>query len=185
MLTSSVNGVFNFMDNILSNFFLRKPSKLGSLSKNICMCTVCVSVCCVCLFKILSLLQWFMLKYFNSESSFKLRWCCARDLFGSQIPVTTGGFELQISCIRSSYLTHQAIRPDDLLGQVATLYARFAVQTTLWSLKFVIQINLEHDTISSYCGPSEKSHTDKSQQQFCLKTFKKPTDYFPWFKMIS
>ena len=72
-------------------FFLRKPSKLGSLSKNICMCTVCVSVCCVCLFKILSLLQWFMLKYFNSEPSFKLRWCCARDLFGSQIPVTTEG----------------------------------------------------------------------------------------------
>ena len=26
--------------------------------------------------------------------SFKLRWCRARDLFGSQIPLTTGGFEL-------------------------------------------------------------------------------------------
>ena len=35
-----------------------------------------------------------------------LRWCRARDLFGSQIPVTIGGFELRISCIRSSYLTH-------------------------------------------------------------------------------
>ena len=35
-----------------------------------------------------------------------LRWCRARDLFGLQIPVTTGGFELRISCIRSSYLTH-------------------------------------------------------------------------------
>ena len=35
-----------------------------------------------------------------------LWWCHARDLFGSQIPVTTGGFELQISCIQSSYLTH-------------------------------------------------------------------------------
>ena len=33
-----------------------------------------------------------------------LRWCRARDLFGSQIPVTTGGFELRITCIRSSYL---------------------------------------------------------------------------------
>ena len=35
-----------------------------------------------------------------------LRWYRARDLFASQIPVTTGGFELRISCIRSSYLTH-------------------------------------------------------------------------------
>ena len=35
-----------------------------------------------------------------------LRWCRARDLFGSQISVTTGGFELRISCIRSSYLTY-------------------------------------------------------------------------------
>ena len=34
-----------------------------------------------------------------------LRCCHAQDLFGSQIPVTTGGFELQISCIQSSYLT--------------------------------------------------------------------------------
>ena len=42
-----------------------------------------------------------MLRYFNFEPSFKLRWCRARDLFGSQIPVTTGGFELQISCIQS------------------------------------------------------------------------------------
>ena len=34
------------------------------------------------------------------------RWGCARDLCGPQIPVTTEGFELRISCIRSSYLTH-------------------------------------------------------------------------------
>ena len=27
---------------------------------------------------------------------------CARELFESQIPVTTGGFELGISCIRRS-----------------------------------------------------------------------------------
>ena len=45
-----------------------------------------------------------MWRYFNFEPSFKLRWCRAQDLFGSQIPVTTGGFELRISCIRSSYL---------------------------------------------------------------------------------
>ena len=46
------------------------------------------------------------LRYFNFEPSFKLRWYRARDLLGSQIPVTTGGFELRISCTRSSYLTH-------------------------------------------------------------------------------
>ena len=34
-----------------------------------------------------------MLKNFHFEPSFKLRWCLAQDLFGSQIPVTTGGFE--------------------------------------------------------------------------------------------
>ena len=35
-----------------------------------------------------------MMRYFNFEPSFKLRWCHAQDLFGSQIAVTTGGFEL-------------------------------------------------------------------------------------------
>ena len=45
------------------------------------------------------------LRYFNFEPSFKLQWCRARELFGSQIPVATGGFELPIFCIRSSYLT--------------------------------------------------------------------------------
>ena len=46
-----------------------------------------------------------------TQGSQKLKELCncamvsARDLFGSQIPVTTGGFELRISCIRSSYLT--------------------------------------------------------------------------------
>ena len=48
--------------------------------------------------------------------------------------VTTGGYELWILCVRSSYLTHEAIRPNILVG--------------MWSLKFVIQINLEHDTIA-------------------------------------
>ena len=42
------------------------------------------------------------LRYFNLEPSFKLLRCRARDLFRSQIPVTTGGFELPFSCIRSS-----------------------------------------------------------------------------------
>ena len=68
-----------------------------------------------------------MLRYFNFELSFKLRWCRARDLFGSQFPVTTGGFELQISCIRSNYL--------ELSGAT-------------WSLEFVIPKNLENDTIA-------------------------------------
>ena len=48
----------------------------------------------------------YRLRYFNFESSFKLRCCRAQDLFGSQIPVTTGGCELRIFCIRSSYPTH-------------------------------------------------------------------------------
>ena len=43
-----------------------------------------------------------MLRYFNFEPSFRLRWCRAQDLFGSQIPVTTGGFEPRVSCIQTS-----------------------------------------------------------------------------------
>ena len=39
----------------------------------------------------------FILRYFNFEPSFTLQWCSARDLLGSQITVTTGGFELRIS----------------------------------------------------------------------------------------
>ena len=45
-----------------------------------------------------------VLRYFIFEPSLKLRWCRARDLFGSQVPVTIGGFELRISCIQSCYL---------------------------------------------------------------------------------
>ena len=33
----------------------------------------------------------------NEKDKQKLRWCRARDLIGSKIPVTTGGFELQVS----------------------------------------------------------------------------------------
>ena len=40
------------------------------------------------------------------------RWCRVRELLGSQIPVTTGGVKLRISCIHSSYLTHWAVRPN-------------------------------------------------------------------------
>ena len=50
-----------------------------------------------------------MLRYFNFEPSFKLRWCRAQDLFGPQIPVTTGGFELRISCIRITGLQGKGV----------------------------------------------------------------------------
>ena len=59
-----------------------------------------------------------------------LRWCCARDLFGLQIPVTTGG----------------TWWPSGLGNYFVC--KRLAVQTLLWSLEFVIQINLEHNTIA-------------------------------------
>ena len=47
-----------------------------------------------------------MLRYFNFKLSFKLRWFRPRDLFGSQISVTTEWFEFRIFYIQSSYLTH-------------------------------------------------------------------------------
>ena len=34
---------------------------------------------------------------FLSHERFRLQWCRARDSFRSQIPVTTGGFQLRIS----------------------------------------------------------------------------------------
>ena len=55
-----------------------------------------------------------MLRYFNFEANLKLRWYGARYLFGLQIPVTTGGLEQRISCIRSRYQTHLAIRSNKL-----------------------------------------------------------------------
>ena len=63
---------------------------------------------CIAMFTILSLKVTLTnkLKYLNLKPSFKLQWYRAQDLFESQIPVTTGDFELQISCMRSSYLTH-------------------------------------------------------------------------------
>ena len=88
--------------------------------------------------------SYFILRYFNFEPSFKLRWCRARDSLGLQIPVTAGGFEQRISCIRCFYLTHQ------VSGLVNDFVCkRFAVQTLLWSLEFVILINLEYDTIAT------------------------------------
>ena len=57
-----------------------------------------------------------MLCYITLKLTLCLGWCRARDLLGSQISVTTGGFELKISCIRSSYLTHYAIKSNSLGG---------------------------------------------------------------------
>ena len=76
-----------------------------------------------------------MLKHFDFEPSFQMRWCRARDLFGSQIPVATGRFELRIFSTRSGLGNYFVCK-------------RFVVQALLWSLEFVIEINLEHDTIA-------------------------------------
>ena len=90
--------------------------------------------------------------YTNFKTAYKhmliLWWCHAQELFGSQIPVTTGGIELWISCIQSNYVTHKAIRPNRLGGFRVPECKRFVEQTLLWSLKGVIQIILEHDTIA-------------------------------------
>ena len=62
-----------------------------------------------------------LLRYFSFEPSFKMRWSHAQELFGSQILVTKGGFALQISCIGSSQLTHQAL----LIVEILQLRAKF------------------------------------------------------------
>ena len=46
------------------------------------------------------------LRYSNFEPILKLSCCCDWDLFQSQIPVTSGVFEQQISSILSSYVTN-------------------------------------------------------------------------------
>ena len=71
--------------------------------------------------------------------------CRARDVFVSQIPVATERSELWISCIRSSSLTHYAIRHNRLGGlgvpqKGSKRSQRFAIQTLLWSLEFATQI---------------------------------------------
>ena len=62
-------------------------------------CFICVTIPCyiiaehVFLQKYVQLVFSSKLRYFNSDPSFKLRCCRARDLFGSPIPVTTRGFQ--------------------------------------------------------------------------------------------
>ena len=66
----------------------------------------------------------FVVRYFNFESSLKLQRCRARYLFGSQISWPSG------------------------LGN-DFVCKRFAVQTLLWSLEFVIRIDLKHNNIAA------------------------------------
>ena len=49
--------------------------------------------------------------YFNFEPNFKLWWCRAQNFNRSQIPVTTGRFELRTSYTQRICLTHLAIGP--------------------------------------------------------------------------
>ena len=94
----------------------------------------------------------------------KLRWRCARDLFESQILVNIGGFGLQIS--RYEVVT---LLPSGLRNHFVC--KRFAVQTLLRSHKFVIQINLEHDTTSVW-GLARSWSTSTLLKLFLLKNWK-------------
>ena len=71
-----------------------------------------------------------ILKNTIQRSNKKVNLIVTSNLFESKIPVTTGGFELS--------------------SQLGTDFVskRFAVQTLLWSLEFIIQTNLEHGTIA-------------------------------------
>ena len=84
-----------------------------------------------------------MLRYFNFDASFKLQWCRARDLFGSQISVTQEGLNCEPLAYEVVTWWHSG------LGNYFVC-KRFAVQTLLWSLGFVIQINLKHDIIAAW-----------------------------------
>ena len=92
-----------------------------------------------------------------------------KNLFGSQIPVTTGGFELPISCIKSRYLT---LWPSGLGNDFVC--KRFAVQTLLWSLEFVIQINLSSTTPSQF---KTWLQVKVSQQSRCPTVFSNHKDF--------
>ena len=118
---------FNFnVDHLRFTLLIKSPS----------VSSWCTQICCGChliSFRVIRLnvlpeiCKPLLLRYFNFEPSFKLRWCRVRDLFGLQIPVTTGGFEARISSIQSSYLTQCAIWPSGL-GHYFVC-KRFAVQT--------------------------------------------------------
>ena len=63
--------------------------------------------------------------------------CAVLEIYlGLQIPLTTGGIELRASYIQWSYLSHYVIRSIQLSSCIVC--KRFAVQTLLRSLEFVI-----------------------------------------------
>ena len=70
--------------------------------------------------------SWCTLRCLKFKPSFKLWWYPAWDLLESQIPVSTRGLALWISCIRSCYVTHWAIRCNRLgrfrVAEFATLW---------------------------------------------------------------
>ena len=73
---------------------------------------------------------------------------CSRFNWITQFPVTTGVFELRISCIVSCISLQISCIPNpNGLGNYFVC-KRFAVHTVQWSLEIVIQLNLEHDTIA-------------------------------------
>ena len=135
-----------------SFFFLKSKFSWKALNLYLFWCIRCQLQ--ICLAK--HLFSWPNFNFeFNFEPSLKLRWFRPRDLFGSQIPVTTGRFELPIFSMRNNYLTQYAIsyldwtlRPSGLDNYFEC--KRFTVQTLLWSLEFVIQMRLEQDTIAIY-----------------------------------
>ena len=135
-----------------SFFFLKSKFSWKALNLYLFWCIRCQLQ--ICLAK--HLFSWPNFNFeFNFEPSLKLRWFRPRDLFGSQIPVTTGRFELPIFSMRNSYLTQYAISYQDWTLRTSGLLnyfecKRFTVQTLLWSLEFVIQMRLEQDTIAIY-----------------------------------
>ena len=81
-----------------------------------------------------------------SKLYLQLRWRRARDLVGSQIQVTTGGFELRISCIRGDYLTHSAIK---LYLLWIFCYISIIFWLKIFSNTFVISVTLTEYIIHS------------------------------------
>ena len=60
-------------------------------------CTVLPQTCIICQYANFPVFYYnmYLLRYYNFEPSFKLRWCRGQDLFGSQIPAITRVMELQ------------------------------------------------------------------------------------------
>ena len=89
-----------------------------------------------------------------------LRCCRARDLFGSQLQWPQEG----LNCESLSYKVAGSYCVCNYF-----VYKRFAVRTLLWSLKFVIQTNLEHNIIAIWnlARSWSISTSDVYPLQFC------------------